>query len=149
MAFTSFQRLTAAALNDLLAPGWDIYTPIWSCVTTAPALGNGTLTGRWRRPSGSDLIDVEIRFVGGSTSTYGSGDWKFSLPVAAASSVVGAGAATLLNSGVLAYCATVSTFLTLTDVNISSPTGGVASGVPFAWGTADELRLSYRYQPAS
>ena len=54
------------------------YTPTWTASGTAPALGNGTITGYWSRQG--NQISVEIDFTIGSTSTVGTGDWSFSLP---------------------------------------------------------------------
>ena len=58
--------------------GWETYTPIWTGATTNPAIGNGTLTGRWKR-NGSNM-DVQIHVLMGSTTSMGSNQWTFSLP---------------------------------------------------------------------
>lgn len=50
---------------------WVSFTPLWQSNGTAPALGNGTLTGRWRQVGGA--ADIEIRLNLGSTSTTGTG----------------------------------------------------------------------------
>jgi hypothetical protein len=57
---------------------WLSYTPTWTSTGTAPTLGNGTITGQYRRVG--DSIDVIIKFVSGSTSTAGTGKWQFTIP---------------------------------------------------------------------
>jgi hypothetical protein len=64
-------------------PTWTTYTPTWTgSGGVQPSLGNGTLTGRWI--ANGKLVDAKLRFVAGSTTTYGDGFFRFSLPVAAA-----------------------------------------------------------------
>lgn len=57
---------------------WTAYTPTWSASGTAVSLGNGTVTGFYRRVG--DSIEMMIHLLAGSTTTGGTGDWKFSLP---------------------------------------------------------------------
>lgn len=60
-------------------PGaWTTYTPVWTASTTNPVLGNGTLTGRYSK-FGRD-VRFHINLVCGSTTTYGSGSYSFTLP---------------------------------------------------------------------
>lgn len=54
------------------------YTPAWTSTGTAPSLGNGSLTGLWTQQG--SLIWVSITMTLGSTSTQGTGLWRFSLP---------------------------------------------------------------------
>jgi hypothetical protein len=61
---------------------WQAYTPVWTATTTAPVLGNGVLAGRYCQIG--KQVTGRIRLELGSTSTMGSGFWRFSLPVAAA-----------------------------------------------------------------
>jgi hypothetical protein len=74
---TSGQVLTAATMNSIGA-AWETYTPTWTSSGTAPALGNGTLTGRYCRIN--KTIVVQIALTTGSTSTYGTGSYYLSLP---------------------------------------------------------------------
>jgi hypothetical protein len=58
---------------------WVSYTPTWSSSGTAPAIGNGSVFGGWRR-SGKNM-QVQINIVSGTTTTYGSANaYTFSLP---------------------------------------------------------------------
>ncbi|MFJ5150829.1 hypothetical protein ACIQCF_04470 [Streptomyces sp. NPDC088353] len=64
--------------NSVLG-AWTTYTPTWTAATTNPALGNGTLTGRYMKIGRTVLVQITLTM--GSTTTYGSGTYNFSLPV--------------------------------------------------------------------
>lgn len=54
------------------------YTPVWSTSGAQPALGNGTLVGQYERKG--KQVRVHVEFVAGSTTTFGSSTFQFSLP---------------------------------------------------------------------
>lgn len=65
-----------------MAPGdWIAWSPTWTAVTVNPAIGNGTNVGAYMMIGKT----VHFRFIitMGSTTTYGTGGFRFSLPVAA------------------------------------------------------------------
>jgi hypothetical protein len=84
MQFRTLQKLTAADLLDLqrLTETWETYTVAWTSGGTQPVIGNGILEGRkqvvgkWRRNY--------IRMVAGSTTTFGTGQYFWSLSDTAA-----------------------------------------------------------------
>lgn len=56
------------------------YQPVWTCASgTQPSLGNGTLTGSFSIDG--TLVNSAIYIKMGSTTTYGTGIWQFSLPI--------------------------------------------------------------------
>lgn len=57
---------------------WVSYTPTWTATTTNPSIGNGTITGEWRRVG--DSMEIRIRVTSGTSTTYGSGYYKFGIP---------------------------------------------------------------------
>ncbi|MFD3925804.1 hypothetical protein [Streptomyces sp. NPDC058614] len=59
---------------------WNSYTPIWTAATTNPAIGDGTLTGRYAVVG--KVCHFTAFVVFGSTTTYGSGGYSLSLPIA-------------------------------------------------------------------
>ena len=66
--------ISSSAVGD-----WQSYTPIWTgSGLTLPAIGNGTLTGFWRRVG--DSAQLMIKMVSGTTTTYGNGFYNWSLP---------------------------------------------------------------------
>ena len=60
---------------------WISYTPAWTASTTNPVIGNGELTGGYRRIG--DNAEFWVKLVAGSTTTFGSGDYRISLPITA------------------------------------------------------------------
>lgn len=54
------------------------YTPVWSSSGTQPALGNGSIAGSYLDLGG--LTWINILLTTGSTTTYGTGTWYWSLP---------------------------------------------------------------------
>jgi hypothetical protein len=81
--------VTAAQLNteirdqfNSMFAAWTTYSPIWTASTTNPSLGNGTLTGRHMK-IGRTVI-THINQTMGSTTTYGSGNYNWTIPFQAA-----------------------------------------------------------------
>lgn len=80
---------------------WRTYTPGWYSSGTQPTLGNGSLTGKFRQVG--KAIEVHLALITGSTTTYGSGQYYFSVPWgtigAAHSSIALSGEAWGINQG--------------------------------------------------
>lgn len=69
------------AVWQYLAYGaWFVYTPAWSSSGTQPVLNNGTATGRYCQVGKTVTFHAHIQ--PGSSTTYGSGTYRVSLPVA-------------------------------------------------------------------
>jgi len=67
-------------------PGaWTSYTPSWTASTTNPVLGNGTIVGRYSKIGRQVVFHVNL--TTGSTTTYGSGSYSFTMPPFAVASV--------------------------------------------------------------
>lgn len=56
------------------------YVPVWSSTGTAVSLGDGTIYGRYALLG--RMVHVYIELTMGSTTTYGTGTYRFSLPIA-------------------------------------------------------------------
>ena len=72
-AIDDLQKLTPADYSQ------SIYTPTWSSSGTLPVLGNGSITAKYHQAG--NLVAVAINLTMGSSTTYGTGYWRFSLPV--------------------------------------------------------------------
>ena len=82
--FTAGQVLTAAELNDIGT--WQTYTPVLSAATTNPNLGStAVIEGHYAQIN--DIVIFTFRFDSGGTGiSAGSGEYRVSLPVNAATS---------------------------------------------------------------
>jgi hypothetical protein len=126
---------------------WTAYTPTWTSSGTAPAIGNGTLQGSYLRVG--KLVYGHIYWKAGSTTTYGTGLYFFSLPLAAYTFGVGQWSIPvsgyLENQGIQGYSIQSGTtggtnFLPiLANGNAWSPTD------PFTLGTDDYANIQFIY----
>lgn len=68
--------------NVWTAEDWTAYTPTWGSTGTAPTIGNGAITGRYKVVNG--VCHFSLKLVVGGTSTVGTGSYTFTLPIASA-----------------------------------------------------------------
>lgn len=128
---------------------WIGWTPSWTASTSNPALGNGALTGRYRQVG--KTVFFNLLLVAGSTTTFGTGFWQFSLPVEA---VLGFAAACSLRD-----VSALTNYPAVADgrpddqptglLRIGERTGnGVTNLAPFTWAANDTLKISGVYEAA-
>lgn len=146
-------------IASLTGSGWTDYTTVapaggsaftLTAPTTNPTQGNSTYLARFRRPSGSDLVHVEVSITIGSTFVVGSGVYRFGLPFNAAASAVGVGAGYILDTGTanrtgivrLGAAAYVTFFLNAALAAIDHTGSGTA------WAAGDIIQFSFSYEPA-
>jgi hypothetical protein len=136
-------------INSILA-AWTSYTPTWSSTGTAPALGNGTLAGRYMLVG--KTCHLAIKQTNGTTTTYGTGGYTWALPVQAANAGVDyLGAARLVGTDawfgqtiVSANGTVMSAAFPATSTNTRS--GTMDNATPEAFSNADVLRATLTYQ---
>lgn len=126
----------------------ETYTPAWTAATTNPALGNGTLLGSYVLHGG--LCTVNIQLTIGSTTTFGTGVWRFGLPVVAAPAAEMApalGAALVFDSGTnwRTGITRVTAAGTYVDATVDSTATQVEASTPMVWAAGDILYLSITY----
>jgi hypothetical protein len=144
---TSGQVLTAATLNTIGAV-WETFTPAWTSSGVAPAIGNGSISGNWARVNKTAFVNIFV--VMGSTTTYGNGTYRFSLPsgVGINSGHTNAGNALMFDAsaGYITYLGNC-TRVSATTVDIA-PTGSNSATnlLPITWANADQIRLMLTYQ---
>jgi hypothetical protein len=123
------------------------YTPNW-LATTNPSIGNGSLYGYYTLQN--KLCTVVIELFAGSTTTFGSGIWYFTLPFAmSAVTTDSLGSALGLNSGVNFYTG-VSIINIVNPSSVSAFLGGTAGNNinslnPWTWKNGDTLKLQITY----
>lgn len=149
--------LTAADLNAAFATGvvstglgaWTAYTPAWTSSGTQPALGNGTLTGAYWKSGRAVLWRAAL--TAGSTTTYGTGNYFISLPVAAAT------IATLPTCNSVALDASTGTrftrqghlWTTTTVLFVSEAGASVTNTSPMTWANTDTWVMAGWYESAA
>jgi hypothetical protein len=159
------KTLTTPVINQFgtasgLGAAWTSFTPTWTALGTSPALGNGTLTGFYTQIG--KLVSFRVRFVAGSTTTFGTSQWNFALPVTANADVkhatgLGEGIGTWYaeNPGVVGYGGTTviaansTTNFVLNYTN--STVGGQAQGnylFPGTWANTWYFLASGTYEAA-
>ena len=75
------------------------YTPSWTAATTNPVIGNGSIIGLYSQINKMVYFKVVITF--GTTTTFGTGAYSLTLPVAAAGTGRLMFLTSLFNGGVL------------------------------------------------
>ncbi len=127
---------------------WTAYTPAWTASTSNPSLGNGTLTGAYRRADTSKSVYVRLRLLIGSTTTFGSGAWIFSLPGGLSPTAISTVGGYVLDNSALNRWS-VSAYMTAANgfERIAVDSGiGVTGTVPMTWATSDQLLLTGVYE---
>jgi hypothetical protein len=154
--FTAGQQADADDMNAI-AGIWKTYPIAWTSTGTAPALGNGILEGKYALVGG--LCIVRGNLAMGSSTTYGSGEYRFSLPFTAAtlghSDFHWVGGATSIDRAAAWFpgqCRVASG--TAYAMCISSTTAGGGTPTewsnirPFTWANLDVLNFTVTYEPA-
>ena len=148
----NFSEVTAS-----IDKSWTTWTPTWSSSGTQPALGNGTLSAKYRQLG--KIVFVQIIFVVGSTTTMGTGNYYLSYPVTPPSTYNTTSGGWCLqgyaeDAGVVAYNVhgTRTADLTKFQVIIYAPqtanVSGWAQTGPFAWATGDFWSATGFYEAA-
>jgi hypothetical protein len=150
-------RDTLTTLSDT---AWTAYTPTWSSAANPqPAIGNGTLTGAWKKIGRTVHFRIAATF--GGTTTYGTSVWQFTLPTACVSTVS-------LTPGIQVYAqAAGSNYFYGQAVTITQPPGTLLSALlglkdaagtitpatlaanTFTWASGDLVVIAGTYEAAS
>lgn len=152
---TTGQVLTAATMNQIGA-AQETWTPTWTAVTTNPAIGNGSLTGRYFQIQ--KLVIAEMTLTTGSTTTYGSGRWRFTFPIPAASGTIGTYGFRSLGYGRIYDTSTGNTYVALPtffasetsrfSILVTGVVSQVDLNVPMTWAAGDEMTIQIIYEAA-
>lgn len=147
---------------------WTAYTPVWSAASAAAALGNGVLTGRYRKTG--RLVEVNIFLSLGSTSSGGTNGWNFTLPFATAPgyehyltakcwvsngwNLLGYGLAGPSSNSIAPWMPVSPTNVNYEQVRNADGTGAVGTGRPlipgaFTFGPNNNLAIFGRYESAT
>ena len=146
---SSGQVLTAATMNSVGAAS-ETYTPAWTASTTNPVIGNGSISGIYQRIN--KLIVGQIFIVCGSTTTYGTGFYRFSVPFAIGNNNVTMANLQLLD-GSAGYAAYIGMGIPVTPggTTVEFRTHGAGTftpTVPITLGNTDQIRVQFIYEAA-
>lgn len=139
---------------------WTSYTPTWTASSVNPAIGNGTITGRYKQIGKTVFFKVVMQT--GTTSTYGTGSYRFSLPVTSATVTspedimpIGRGKADRLGTANMPFDVVmrtgVSTYVELfyiSAVGASSAFTNIGNSSPYTWSTSDKFVFGGTYEAA-
>ena len=155
MAQVLFTADTTPSLADLDANFTELYgyvpvfgtsyTPTWGAATTNPTIGNGSITGRYDRLGKGVTVSVDL--LVGSTTTFGSGQYTFSIPLQAAAGRDFVGSAWLLDSGTayLVGSVLVTAGALSAQVYFHNTATAMSPTVPITLASGDRLRLHIYY----
>jgi hypothetical protein len=135
--------------TNLITHKSENYTPVWTGASTNPAIGNGTITGHYTR--NGDVIHATISIAMGSSTTFGSGEYSFSLPIATTVTARNfVGQVQGRDDSGPAYVAGACLLVTAIDadaVQCYQNTGATAFSptVPITWADGDTLNISIDY----
>lgn len=121
------------------------YSVSWTGGT--PAIGNGTLVGS--QISRGDVVIVNITLTAGTTTTFGSGIWSFSLPAGVTAARACIGEASAYDSSATTWyngLAVVASGATTVQVYGNAATDGFKSSLPMTWATSDTLTIQVLVQ---
>lgn len=144
MAYGSGDIAFAADLKDL-SSAWVAYTPVWTG-GAGIALGNGSLVGKWRQVG--KTVNVKIKLTIGTTTTFGSTVWSFSLPATAKEASADAGVLYILDNGTANRSGIVLLNTTTTLFGVTSADTDVGPTTPQAWANGDALVACITYEAA-
>lgn len=136
---------------------WDTFTPTWTSSGSAPSIGNGTFTGQYLKVG--KIVFVQFSFVGGSSTTWGTGTYYINYPVTPASkynTLVGgwclSGYVEDLSLQAFTVNGSRTQDLTKFRVTMYAPEGSVVlqwgHTSPFTWSTGDLWMASGFYEAA-
>ncbi|MFF9625453.1 hypothetical protein [Streptomyces griseosporeus] len=132
---------------------WTSYTPTWTA-STNPAIGNGVIVGRYMKIG--RIVIGHINITAGSTTTFGSGAYNFSLPATAANAGASmVGTCQILTSTnrwqgqiiVSPNASSVAAFSNLTSTN--TRIDFVSGTVPDTLASGSQIRITFIYEAAS
>lgn len=152
-SWTTGDTIPASELNTL-SGAWTSYTP--TVGGTGWALGNGTISGRYKKIG--RVVVAQVLVTWGTTSSAGSGALTLTAPVASGTLDTwnGGGVAWDTSGGAAAAVVTRLTGASTTITCFVSNTAGtydslvgIATGVPYTWASTDYVAITVVYEASS
>lgn len=144
--FTSTVTDNSGGQSNSISIGPTSYTPTWTGSGSNPSVGNGSLSSVWSRRGRQITWTLDLNI--GSTTTFGTGEWRFSLPPGGVSASQPAWGSCLMydSSGTpvvgVIYVAAGATYAV---VYMHGTAGTMSPTAPFTWANGDFLRAQISY----
>lgn len=143
--------VNATAVTDAITSGaWTTYTPTIGNLTQ----GNGTLVAKYARVG--RIVSFYVSFTLGSTSSVAAAAVSVTLPVTASAAGAGSLWGQMIDTGTQNYPMfplwQTTTAITLAAMNAAgtyATAAGLATSVPFTWGSTDVFVVGGTYEAAS
>lgn len=149
----------SAYLRELRrGPRYETYTPTWDASSSSPAVGDGTISGKFWVDNTSMFLSIELTM--GSTTTFGTGNYSFTIPTGyqAASDMwtfgSGVGVDDTANSAtgykhipLVPFIQPDATTVLMRAVDASSPPVAIAvtEAHPITWANNDIIRITIHF----
>lgn len=124
------------------------YTPVWSSTGTPVSLGDGTIYGKYALLG--KMVHLYIELTMGSTTTYGTGEYRFSIPISPENRLwclpgvaMDSGVGYEDITGIVRDGTSLVVLRTLTSVGATLAV--VNSTTPITFGTADKIIVQGTY----
>jgi hypothetical protein len=128
---------------------WQDYTPAWQSAGTAPAIGNGTITGKYVQFGKTTLYQIKVSM--GSTTTYGTSVYYFTLPTNVLSAGVVWGTVRMNDASASSTYygfAENDSNTRVAVVTTAQPGVYITNLVPFTWAVSDVVNIFGCYEAA-
>lgn len=149
MIFRTLMKLTAADLIDLqrLTESWEAFTTTWTSDGTPVSQGNALLTGR-KLVVGKTVWNY-IDLTMGSTTTFGTGNYFFSLSASVRSGAVALGSIYMVDfSAGTNRCGVPASFSASLIIGVTSADQTVAATIPHTWAVSDRIAILTQFEVA-
>lgn len=147
------EKPTAATLNThirdnfkAIGDPWTSYTPAWTSNSVNPTLGNGTISGAYLLAG--KLVIGKIKLTLGSTSSVGSGSYRWSLPVTAGDSSDYATGSILYNDASGSKYAATAGLVSNTTIAGWQNSGALTASNPVVPANGDIYTIEFCYEAA-
>jgi hypothetical protein len=130
---------------------WNSFTTTWGSGGTAPAIGNGTIASSYSQIG--KTVSFRIVLTAGSTTTFGTSYYTFTVPVTAASGATGSytpiGNAFASDTSASLYYAATTILANTTQVFARYQTSGLFGQLtPVTFANTDIIAIQGTYQAA-
>lgn len=144
---TAWVRSSVTKIGPTSLTGFTAWTPVWGSAGTAPTLGNGTLNGRYIRLG--NLIIAQAQLAAGTTTTFGTGTYTFTIPVAGVDNTLMLGIVRILDTSIANFSGVViDGGAGLVNVLVTGGSTFWTNSNPFTFGNTDSCTAVWVYEAA-